>query len=53
VDGTVSALAASCVGTLHSAYSFDIRGTIRRLREMSAPTATKQVKKDLFINKER
>jgi O-antigen/teichoic acid export membrane protein len=36
-----------------AAYSFGIRGTIRRLREMSAPTATKQVKKDQFINKER
>ncbi len=35
VDGTVSTLAASCVCTLHSGYSFDIRGTIRRLHEMS------------------
>jgi hypothetical protein len=35
VVGIVSALAASCVGTLHNGYSFDIRGAIRRLHEMS------------------
>ncbi len=33
--GIVSALATSCVGTLHSGYSCDIRYTMWRLHEMS------------------